>query len=232
MAGMSKPTVRLPALLAAAATLWGALNFVGVAPQPSRQDGQKLRGSLRRYAGQEPLSEALEPMVAVEPEVTAGQMLRAVVSIVAALLVTFMPMAEAEAARSGGRIGGSFSRMRRAPPRARGPRRAAPTRERVIERNNTTVITPGYGRFGGPPVMFGRPSLGDVVAGAAVQGAVNGAVSGAIHNSFAGPRYDGPTPSDRMLENQIQQDERALDQQAKELADLKQQIAELQQKKN
>eukprot|EP00971_Amphidinium_carterae_P020145 396809-Amphidinium_carterae.1 len=77
-------------------------------------------------------------------------------------------MAEAQAARSGGRIGGSAPRMR---PRA--PPRAAPgsVKERVIERN-TTVIQRGPMMSSGGMMA---PSLGDMVVGAAVQGATYGA---------------------------------------------------------
>ena len=51
-------------------------------------------------------------------------------------------------------------------------------------------------------------SQGEMVAGAAVQGAVSGAVSGAVHSSMM-PR--GPSSTDMMLEGQLRQDPRLLD---------------------
>mmetsp|Transcript_44798 Transcript_44798/g.103625 ORF Transcript_44798/g.103625 Transcript_44798/m.103625 type:complete len:214 (-) Transcript_44798:108-749(-) len=153
---------------------------------------------------------------ATEAQQDLGALLRAAVSIVAAMVVVFMPMAEAQAARSGGRIGGSAPRMRRAPPRA--PPRSV--KERVVERNTTIIQRGGMGGGYYAPA----PSLGDMVVGAAVQGATFGAVSGAMRNSM-GPT--GPTATDRALEGQLRQDERQLDAQANEIADLKRQLAEL-----
>eukprot|EP00403_Amphidinium_massartii_P015715 CAMPEP_0178420590 /NCGR_PEP_ID=MMETSP0689_2-20121128/26211_1 /TAXON_ID=160604 /ORGANISM="Amphidinium massartii, Strain CS-259" /LENGTH=224 /DNA_ID=CAMNT_0020042077 /DNA_START=110 /DNA_END=784 /DNA_ORIENTATION=- len=224
---MSKAVAAVFAGFAVLSLLGGSdLDFVGsAAPRVSTPtlSSRSLRGdSLVMSATQD---------ADVEAEgVTSGQFLRAAVSMVAALLVAFLPMAEAQAARSGGRIGGSAPRMRAGPRRAPPPKAAPGTKERVIERNSTTIVTPGYGGgygYGGG-MMFARPSLGDVVAGAAVQGAVSGAVTGAI----VGPRYGGgPTQTDRALEGQLRQDERLLDQQANEINDLKRQIAELQAKK-
>eukprot|EP00971_Amphidinium_carterae_P276052 5477981-Amphidinium_carterae.1 len=72
------------------------------------------------------------------PEVAeTDTMARAVVSMLAALLVAFAPVAEAQAAKPGGRIGGTApSAKPRAP-----PQRSAPVpvvKERVVEK--TTII--------------------------------------------------------------------------------------------
>jgi len=158
-----------------------------------------------------------EPTSEEQPD--TGALLRAAVSMVAALVVAFMPMAEAQAARSGGRIGGTAPRMR---PKA--PPRAAPgsVKERVVEKNTTIIqrspmMSSGY-------MMAPAPSLGDMVVGAAVQGATYGAVSGAVRGAMA---PSGPSYTDRALESQIRQDEREMDKQAAEIAELKKQIAEL-----
>ena len=47
-----------------------------------------------------------------------GQFARAALAMVAAFLVAVVPMADAHAARGGGRIGGGAPRMRAPPPRA------------------------------------------------------------------------------------------------------------------
>jgi predicted RNase H-like nuclease (RuvC/YqgF family) len=76
----------------------------------------------------------------------------------------------------------------------------------------------GFGGFGAPVIVAPAPTLGQVVAGAAIEGAV----SGAVHNSMR-----GPSSTDRMLDNQIRQDERQMDKQSAEIEALQKQIEEL-----
>ena len=89
-----------------------------------------------------------------------GHMARAALAMMAAFLVAVLPMADAHAARGGGRIGGAAPRARAAPPSRTAP---GAQKERVIERNNTTVIapTPSYG-FGGPAIVYAPPTLGEM----------------------------------------------------------------------
>merc|ERR1719229_1355170 len=147
-----------------------------------------------------------------------GRLGTAALSMFAALLVALMPVAEAQAARSGGRIGGTAPSARKAPPPQS---RSAPNvinKTTVVEKNTTVVVPPaappvvvappmgmGYGGYGmgmAPVVVAPAPTLGDVIVGPAVGSAISNAVA---------PR--GPSVSDRMLENQQRQDERQMDRQ-------------------
>ncbi|CAJ1338081.1 unnamed protein product [Effrenium voratum] len=149
----------------------------------------------------------------------------ALLSMMAAFALALLPVQEAHAAKSGGRIGGSASAARARPPPARAPAAASSSRTTVI--NKTTVIAP-------PPVMAPAPvaigmapvvvapapSLGDVVVGSVIGGAINNAMYGGHHSS-------GPSTSDRMLENQQRQDERQMDKQSMEIEQLKSELANL-----
>mmetsp|Transcript_60856 Transcript_60856/g.112917 ORF Transcript_60856/g.112917 Transcript_60856/m.112917 type:complete len:212 (+) Transcript_60856:82-717(+) len=169
-----------------------------------------------------------------EPQVKNPEMLEtsdassfagAALSMVAALVVAFAPMAEAHAAKTGGRIGGTAPSAKPAP--APKPAPPAAVKERVIERR-TTIIQAAPAPMAAAPVMA-APSLGDMVMGAAVQGVVGGAVSGAVQSAMA-PHSNGggaPSSTDRMLEMQMRQDERQMDKQSNDIEDLKRQLAEL-----
>mmetsp|Transcript_60855 Transcript_60855/g.112916 ORF Transcript_60855/g.112916 Transcript_60855/m.112916 type:complete len:217 (+) Transcript_60855:81-731(+) len=175
-------------------------------------------------------------MAQVEPQVQNTEMLEApdarsyagaAMSMVAALLVAFAPMAEAQAAKTGGRIGGTAPSAKPKPP----PQRAAPApapvvKERVVEK--TTIIRQAAPMGAAPVMMAPAPSMGDMIMGAAVQGVVGGAVSGAVQSAMA-PHSNsaGPSGTDRMLEMQMRQDERQMDKQSNDIEDLKRQLAEL-----
>eukprot|EP00439_Symbiodinium_sp_Y106_P086304 s166_g32.t1 len=139
----------------------------------------------------------------------------AVLSMLAAFVMAMLPMQEAQAARSGGRIGGSAPSARRAPPPRPAPRAPAaasssktpPIKTTVI--NKTTVIAPppvvaapsvgfGMGFAPAPVVVAPPPTVGDVIVGSVVGGAIN--------NAMYGGQNRGPTNTDRMLENQQRQE--------------------------
>jgi hypothetical protein len=168
----------------------------------------------------------------VEPS-SAFRVGSAVVSVLAALLVALAPAAEAQAARTGGRIGSSApsrQEQRKPPPAAR----QAMEPPRVI--NKTTVVqktvvvppppppviiapTPMFSPFGAPVVVAPPPTVGDIIVGAAVSGAINSTINSTI------PR--GPSTTDRIMENQIRQDERQLDRQSSQIDDLQRELREL-----
>jgi len=152
----------------------------------------------------------------------------ACLSILAALVVTFVPISEAQAAKSGGRIGGSAPSRRPAPPPPR-------TVNKTTIINKTTVVAPppvvvappvvvgGYGGgYGGGfgMVVAPPPTVGDVIVGAVVGSAINNAIGG-------GNRGYGPSGTDRMLENQQRQDERQMDKQANQIEDLQRELQNL-----
>ena len=171
---------------------------------------------------------ALRASVPGAPENTESQSpLRvggAMLSIVAALALVLAPV-EAQAAKSGGRIGGTASAARSKPP----PRAPVASSSKTTVINKTTVIAPppvvaappmgmgmGVGFAPAPVVVAPAPSLGDVVVGTVIGGAINNAISGGHHN--------GPSTSDRLLENQQRQDERQIDNQKAEIEQLKTEI--------
>jgi len=73
-------------------------------------------------------------------------------------------------------------------------------------------------------IVAPAPTLGDVVVGTVVGGAINNAMG------FNGNR--GYSGTDRMLENQQRQDERQLDNQSRDIDQLKNEIARLNAQKN
>ena len=203
-----------------------ALAFVG--PVPAARKTAALRASqsdreLAAQAGQE-----------LEQPQSTTRLGSALLAMLAAVAFAFLPLQEAQAARSGGRIGGSASAARRAPPRAapRAPAAAASSNTTVI--NRTTVVAPppivappvmapsvGFGMgFGPAPVVVAPPpTVGDVIVGSVVGGAINNAMYGGHHS--------GPSTADRMLENQQRQDERQIDSQQREIDELKAQLNSL-----
>eukprot|EP00930_Biecheleria_cincta_P102159 TRINITY_DN93843_c0_g1_i1.p1 TRINITY_DN93843_c0_g1~~TRINITY_DN93843_c0_g1_i1.p1 ORF type:complete len:251 (+),score=50.07 TRINITY_DN93843_c0_g1_i1:82-753(+) len=203
--------------------MFGCIAFVGLPPQ--QLGSRSLRASWARdamkgaeFAGEE------------EPAASPFRIGGVALSVLAALALAVLPMEEAQAAKSGGRIGGSAPSMKRAPP----PRPSAPaassTRNTTII-NKTTVVAPppvvaapvmGYGGVGmmaSPIVVAPAPTLGDIVVGSVVGGAINNAIYGGHHS--------GPSTTDRMLENQQRQDERQMDRQENEINQLKSEIARL-----
>mmetsp|Transcript_8491 Transcript_8491/g.27061 ORF Transcript_8491/g.27061 Transcript_8491/m.27061 type:complete len:223 (+) Transcript_8491:64-732(+) len=188
---------------------------------PSRVPAAAAVAARRASAGGEEAAsgEVLEPT----------RLASAAVSLLAALLVALAPVAEAQAARTGGRIGSSAPSQREQKQR---PSVSRPAEPKVINRTtviNKTVVAPPPP----PPVIVAPapviaaplfvapppPTLGDVLVGAAVSSAINSTI----------PR--GPSVNDRIMENQMRQDERQLDKQATQIDDLKREIQELQQKK-
>merc|ERR1719507_1495041 len=161
----------------------------------------------------------------VEPS-SAFRIGNAVLSMLAAMLVALAPAAEAQAARSGGRIGSSApsrQEQRKPPPAAR----QAMEPPRVINKTTVvqkTVVVPPppppvivapppvispFGMAVAPVVVAPPPTVGDIIVGAAVNGAINSAINSTI------PR--GPSTTDRIMENQIRQDERQLDRQSSQI---------------
>jgi len=80
------------------------------------------------------------------------------------------------------------------------------------------VVSP-FGMAAVPVIVAPPPTIGDIIVGAAVNGAVNSAINSTI------PR--GPSTTDRIMENQIRQDERQLDRQAAQIDDLQRELREL-----
>merc|ERR1719362_1798203 len=131
----------------------------------------------------------------------------AVVSV--AVLVALMPLSGAEAARSGGRMGGMGGGARRAMPPPQAQRQgAARSGPNVSIGVGPMIAPPIYGSpFFGPPMgLFGPPLL------------------------VPGPSF-GPSNTDRALQNQQQQDERLLDSQKMQIESMQREIAELKAKK-
>jgi len=198
--------------------------FVGpVVQQPGKQS---LRASRVRSASPE-ANAARDAGEAASPWRLGG----AALSMVAAIALALMPMEEAQAAKSGGRIGGSAPAARRAPPPRPAAPKAATTTNNTTVINKTTVVAPppvvaapamgyGYGYGGVGMVVAPPPTLGDVVVGTVVGGAINNAMYGGMNR--------GPSTTDRMLDNQQRQDERQMDRQASEIDQLKMQISQLQ----
>ena len=201
--------------IAMVAALAGAtMAFVGPAIRPEPKVNQN-HVALRASAPGAP-----ENTESQSPLRVGGAML----SIVAALALVLAPV-EAQAAKSGGRIGGTASAARSKPP----PRAPVASSSKTTVINKTTVIAPppvvaappmgmgmGVGFAPAPVVVAPAPSLGDVVVGTVIGGAINNAISGGHHN--------GPSTSDRLLENQQRQDERQIDNQKAEIEQLKTEI--------
>mmetsp|Transcript_82186 Transcript_82186/g.100845 ORF Transcript_82186/g.100845 Transcript_82186/m.100845 type:complete len:204 (-) Transcript_82186:181-792(-) len=198
-------------ILALAAAAWGAIAFVGPVVSPEPRTRVSLRASLK-----EPEQQA--------PEQSPLRVGGAFLSMMAALALVWLPVQEAQAAKSGGRIGGTASAARSKPP-PRAP--VASSKTTVI--NKTTVIAPppppvvaapmGVGFAPAPVMVAPAPTIGDVVVGTVIGGAINNAITGGHHS--------GPTNTDRMLENQQRQDERQIDNQQREIELLKSEIQNL-----
>jgi len=215
----------LPLALAATA-LWAVPAFVGGgAPGGLRGAAApvaRAEGALGPH-GAPGLGEGPEGAGSVDP----ARLGAAALSILAALVVSFAPAGEAQAAKSGGRIGGSAQAARSKPPPGRTSTNVI-NKTTVVERNTTVVVPPppvvapvapmGMGFGMAPVVVAPPPTLGEIVVGAAV--------SSAIHSAVA-PHHYGPSVNDRILENQQRQDERQMDRQANQIEDLQRELQQL-----
>eukprot|EP00438_Fugacium_kawagutii_P016601 Skav236387 [mRNA] locus=scaffold29:90054:95780:- [translate_table: standard] len=203
-------------IVALAAAALGAIAFVGPVVPGDPKTRVSLRASLK-----EPEHQA--------PEQSPLRVGGAFFSMMAALALVWLPVQEAQAARSGGRIGGTASAARSKPP----PRAPVASSSRTTVINKTTVIAPPPPVVAAPPMGMGMgvgfapapvlvappPTIGDVVVGTVIGGAINNAITGGHHS--------GPTTTDRLLENQQRQDERQIDNQQREIELLKSEIQNL-----
>lgn len=160
------------------------------------------------------LSQPKEAVAAEEPADMASSFLRTALAVLAALAVAIAPMADAQAARSGGRMGGGGARMGGG--MGGGPTRMAP-RAAPQARSNTNVnigvapsiIAPspfGFSPFG---FGFGMPFFPPPLFGPTI------ALGG------------GSSAMDQQLENQQRQDERVIDQQKNQIEQMQKELAEL-----
>jgi len=133
---------------------------------------------------------------------------RMLAAVCVAVLVALLPLSGAEAARSGGRVGGMGGGVRTMPP----PQ--AQRQEAVRPGPNISV---GVGPMIAPP-MYGSPFLGTPM----------GFFGPPL--LLPGPSF-GPSPTDRALQDQQQRDERLMDSQKMQIETLQQEIAELKAKK-
>jgi len=211
-------------LVAGAALSLLAPAFVGAgaAPATGAPRAAVRRGALRATSMEGPEA----------PE--AARLGGAVASLLAAMLVALVPVAEAQAARTGGRIGSSApSKREQARP---APRAAVPPRivNKTTIVNKTVVVPPPpppvvvapppvispFGMAAAPVIVAAPPpTLGDIIVGAAVNSAIHGAIASTVPH--------GPSVNDRIMENQIRQDERQLDRQAAQIEDLQREMRDL-----
>mmetsp|Transcript_57723 Transcript_57723/g.148494 ORF Transcript_57723/g.148494 Transcript_57723/m.148494 type:complete len:225 (-) Transcript_57723:276-950(-) len=214
------------AALLVACAAFGTCAFVGLGAQPLMRGPPRSSVLAAAAQGQPQAAEA-------EELISWTRYTGAAFSMMAALVVVFAPISEAQAARSGGRIGGTAPSKKAAPPSS------SKTINRTTVINKTTIVAPpppppviiaptvvpsygmGMGMMGAPVIVAPPPTLGEVVVGAAISGAINGSVM----NSMANNR--GPSTTDRIMENQMRQDERQMDRQASQIDDLQRQIAEM-----
>mmetsp|Transcript_5576 Transcript_5576/g.17822 ORF Transcript_5576/g.17822 Transcript_5576/m.17822 type:complete len:208 (-) Transcript_5576:368-991(-) len=140
---------------------------------------------------------------------------RVALAACAALLVALLPISGAEAARSGGRMGGMGGGMRSAPP----PQRSQEQAQSGPRFSSGPNISVGVGPMIAPP-MFGPPML-----------------FGPPMGLFGPPMLPlpvpsmGPSVSDQMLQDQQRRDERQMDSQKSQIDALQKEIAELKAKR-
>jgi len=135
---------------------------------------------------------------------------RMIAAVCAAVLVALMPLSGAEAARSGGRMGGmggGGARRTMPPPQAQRQEAVRPG-PNISVGVGPMIAPPMYGSpFLGPPMgFFGPPLL------------------------IPGPSF-GPSSTDRALQDQQQRDERLLDTQKMQIESLQRELADLKAKK-
>mmetsp|Transcript_25918 Transcript_25918/g.41507 ORF Transcript_25918/g.41507 Transcript_25918/m.41507 type:complete len:216 (+) Transcript_25918:93-740(+) len=210
MAVNSRPVLLVAGLVCVC--LAGSLAFVSPSPPAGASRGHRF---LATSAGALPAGAAEQDDQADVMEANPlGGAFRVVAAVCAALMVALVPLQGAEAARSGGRMGGGGGRMggssfraRPSPPRQAMPRGNSGARMSSGPNIHIGVAPPmygyggGFGGFGMPFGGFGMPFGG----------------FGMMHNSG----------NDQMLQNQQRRDESQLDGQKSQIADLEKQIAEL-----
>eukprot|EP00931_Biecheleriopsis_adriatica_P116748 TRINITY_DN9234_c0_g1_i1.p2 TRINITY_DN9234_c0_g1~~TRINITY_DN9234_c0_g1_i1.p2 ORF type:complete len:201 (-),score=47.94 TRINITY_DN9234_c0_g1_i1:105-707(-) len=199
--------MRSVALLSVAALLLGGLSFV--APEPPSTVRPRAGSAGTNRVSEIGTRDAIVTET-LSPEAAWGSALRSVLAICAALLVAMVPLQGAEAARSGGRMGGGTARASRPPPRAAPSTGGGAARMSSGPNISIGIGAPMYSPFGFSPFggfgLFGPPVL-------------------------PLPVPVGPSMNDRVIQNQQAQDERKLDEQKLEIQQLQKEIAELKAKK-
>eukprot|EP00933_Yihiella_yeosuensis_P010773 TRINITY_DN1175_c3_g1_i1.p1 TRINITY_DN1175_c3_g1~~TRINITY_DN1175_c3_g1_i1.p1 ORF type:complete len:211 (+),score=41.03 TRINITY_DN1175_c3_g1_i1:135-767(+) len=197
-------------LLACLAVSSSYVAFVGFPNRPSSNSRPATKFLDVSTASSSP---SAAPVETAEVQASMTQGLRALAALCAALLLAFAPMQDAQAARSGGRMGGGRAPSFRAPPRAMPQSRAGPSVGSSVYRGGPNVSIGVAPMFAPSPFGFGGgfgfgmplfPPLG-----------------------FGMPLGGGPTASDQMLQNQQRNDERQIDAQKQQIQDLERQINEL-----
>jgi len=141
--------------------------------------------------------------------------LRASAAAALALLLALLPMDAAEAARSGGRMGGSSRGFAAQPPPRAAVPRGGTARGSAGPRISIGIGAPMISPFGYAPLSpFSPFGYGGFGLGVPVP---------------LGPV--GPSVNDQMLQNQQAQDERKIDEQKQEIAALKKELEDLKLKK-
>jgi len=210
---------RCAALLLVAATLFAAdVAFTSLPPRGTSLRGSALEAPAAialRAVGPVPDSAAAE----TEPWAVVAGAARTAVALLAAVAVALVPMDGAEAARSGGRMGGSRMGGMGGRPRAPPPRAAPQPQQRGGGPNiNIGVAPPVYGGFGGG--FFGGPSLfgPSLLLPPPIL---------PVPVPFGG----GPSMQDRAIQDQQQRDERVIDQQKMQIDQMQKEIQDLKAKR-
>jgi len=202
---MAAPAVRCAC---ACAMLLAALACAGLAfvqtplPAHGRPKQAQPHAAVHREAG------APE---AVPTTSATGDAWRVALAACAALLVALVPISGAEAARSGGRMGG----MRSMPPPQRSQQQRAQPGPRFSSGPNISI---GVGPVIAPP-MFGPPLLGPPMG-----------LFGPPMLPVPVPSM-GPSVSDQIMQDQQRRDERQMDSQKAQIEALQKEIAELKAKR-
>lgn len=144
---------------------------------------------------------------------TIGSVWRVALAVSAALLVALVPTNGAEAARSGGRMGGFGGGMRSTPPPQRSQQQQQQTGPRFSSGPNISI---GVGPMIAPP-MFGPPLLAPPL--------------GLYGPPIVPVPSMGPSFSDQMIQDQQRRDERQIDSQKAQIEALQKEITELKAKK-
>jgi len=180
-------------------------NFV----EPSALHAEAWADQQQSAAPQPGLAAVEEHADAKPEEMTSSNSWRMIAAVCAAVLVALLPLSGAEAARSGGRMGGMGGGARRSmpPPQAQRQEQVRPGPNISIG-VGPMIAPPMYGSpFLGPPMgFFGPPLL------------------------IPGPSF-GPSNTDRALQDQQQRDERLLDSQKMQIESMQREVAELKAKK-
>ncbi|CAE8612744.1 unnamed protein product [Polarella glacialis] len=211
MAVNSRPVLLVAGLVCVC--LAGSLAFVSPAPPAGASRDHRFLAT--SAAALPPAGAAEQANQADVKEADAlGGALRVLAAVCAALMVALVPLQGAEAARSGGRMGGGGGRMggssfraRPSPPRQAMPQGNSGARMSSGPNIHIGVAPPMYG-YGGGFGGFGMPF-------------------GGFGMPFGGFGMMNNSGNDQMLQNQQRRDESQLDGQKGQIADLEKQIAEL-----